>query len=584
MKERLKKIFNIRWEVEFFKKLSAIVADFRLSERIIFFGLGGLLLVSGIVIVEEVNRALMVNVPADGGSMTEGIVGSPRFINPVLAVSDVDQDLTELVYSGLMKVNPDGTLSPDLAESYTISQNGLEYTFLLRENAHFSDGEKVTADDIEFTIGKIQDSAIKSPKRPAFYDVRVDVIDTKTVKFTLKQPYAYFLENLTVGILPKRLWNNLSTEEFGLSQYNVQPIGSGPYTIHAMQTLQKNMLIIPTYYELVPNASYASGAPFIGKLILRFYHDEQTLVNAYKHGDIQAMNSIDPADAENIAKQAGTVIETTTLPRLFAVFFNQNQSEVLAQKEVRTALDMAVDRNQIVQAVLDGYGKAIDGPIPAGFTPGTTSAAEMQDIDGALAVLAKAGWKKNAASGFLEKQVSKKKTLELDVDITTLNSPDLVKTANLIRDDWQKLGARVNVKPFELGDLEQNVIRPRKFDALLYGIVTGRDMDFFAFWHSSQRNDPGLNIAMYANPKVDKVLDDARKTANAAQQMIDYQTFASEIKKDVPAVFLYSPDFIYVVPEKLKGVSLGTITLPFERFLGIGSWYIETNNLWKIFQ
>ena len=108
-------------------------------------------------------------------------------------------------------------------------------------------------------------------------------------------------------------------------------------------------------------------------------------------------------------------------------------------------------------------------------------------------------------------------------------------------------------------------------------------MDFFAFWHSSQRNDPGLNIAMYTNAKVDKLLEDARTTSDTSKRISDYKTFAQDVENDVPAVFLYSPDFIYITPAKLQGFSLGTVTLPFERFININNWFIETNNLWNIF-
>jgi peptide/nickel transport system substrate-binding protein len=183
----------------------------------------------------------------------------------------------------------------------------------------------------------------------------------------------------------------------------------------------------------------------------------------------------------------------------------------------------------------------------------------------------------------MTKKISKNKTIELSVTISTLNSNDLVKTANLVKSDWEKIGAKVEIKQFDYGDLQQNIIRPRNFEALLYGEVVGRDMDFFAFWHSSQRNDPGLNISMYANAKVDKLLEDARKTLDNSVRVEKYKNFASEVENDDPAVFLYSPEFIYITPAKINGLSLWSVTLPFERFLNINNWYIETNNLWKFF-
>ncbi len=581
--EKIKKTLGKKWDLRFFEKHSKTISNFSISEKVIFYFFCAVFLVTGVILINRVSEAFTIKVPTNGGFLKEGIIGSPRFINPVLAVSDVDHDLTELVYSGLVKVTPENTVTPDLAESYQISDDGLEYTFTLRNNAYFQDGTKVTADDVIFTINKIQDSAIKSPKRPTFYDVNVEKVNEKQVKFTLKKSYAPFLENLTVGILPKHLWDNLSSDEFTLSQYNVEPVGSGPYKINKMQTLQKNMLLIPTYYELEPFSKYALGKPFIDKLIINFYRDEKSLIDAYNNGDIEAMNSISPEKISSVKKQSDAEIKTSPLPRVFMMFFNQNQSEVLANKEVRQAFDMAVDRQKIVDDVLYGYGTPIYGPIPMGLIDGSNIQVQNYNIDSAKALLLKNGWTLSTTTGIMEKKVSKKKTLELSVTISTLNSPDLEKAAEIIKEDLEKLGAKIDVKEFDFGSLEQNIIRPRKFEALLYGTVIGRDMDFFAFWHSSQRNDPGLNIAMYANSKVDKLLEDARKTLDTNLRIQKYLSFQDEIRKDVPAVFLYSPEFIYVVPNKIKGLDVGEITLPFERFSDISHWFIETNNLWKIF-
>lgn len=526
----------------------------------------------------------MINVPADGGFLKEGIVGSPRFVNPVLAVSDVDHDLTALIYSGLMKVSPDNSLKADLAEKYEISKDGLEYTFILKDNLYFHDGAKVTTDDVEFTINKIQDSSIKSPKRPGFYDVKVEKIDSKTIKFILKKPYSPFLENLTIGILPKHLWSNLNAEQFPFSQYNVEPIGSGPYNISKMETLKKNMLLIPTYYELTPFNKYSSGKPFISRLVINFYSDEKTLIEAYNKGDIESINSISVENVSSIKQQKDSEIKTSTLPRVFAVFFNENNSEIIANKEVRQALDIAVDREKIVNNILGGYGKALYGPIPFGLlNKKVVYEDSVSRIEDAQNILTKAGWVKNTSTNIFEKKIDKKNKIELSISISTLNSPDLVKVAEYVKTDWEKLGVKVDIKQFEFGDLQQNIIRPRKFEALLYGEAIGRDMDFFAFWHSSQRNDPGLNISMYTNSKVDKLLEDARKTQDINTRTEKYIAFEEELKKDVPAIFLYSPSFTYIIPNKIKGLEINTITMPFERFLNINKWYIETNNLWKIF-
>jgi peptide/nickel transport system substrate-binding protein len=344
------------------------------------------------------------------------------------------------------------------------------------------------------------------------------------------------------------------------------------------------MLLVPTYYELSPFGKGGIEKPFIDKIIMRFYRDEESVVSAYNKGEVEAINSISPDKMPDIKKQNTSSIKTTPLPRVFAVFFNQNQSEILSYKEVRAALNLAVDREKIVKEVLSGYGKSLNSPIPNGLLGDDESVSVIFDLDKASSTLAKAGWIKNASTTIWEKKKDKKTTIQLAVSISTLNAPDLTKTAEIIKQDWEKLGVKVEIKQFELGDLQQNIIRPRKFDALLYGEVIGRDMDFYAFWHSSQRNDPGLNVAMYTNSTVDKLLDDARKTLDTASRIEKYKKFEAEVIKDMPAVFLYTPDFIYITPNKIKNNDLGIITLPFERFMNINNWYIETNKLWKVFQ
>jgi len=583
MKEKIKKIFKRKWGVEFFEKLSNIRKDFSISEKLLFYFLCIIFISSSLIILSRVNNLFSIQVPTNGGYLKEGIIGSPRFVNPVLAVSDVDHDLTSLIYSGLVKSSSNNTLVPDLAENYSVSTDGLTYTFILRDDIYFQDGIKITTDDIEFTINKIQDSTIKSPKRPGFYDVKVEKVDEKQIKFILKTPYSPFLENLTIGILPKHLWDNLSSDQFPLSQYNVEPIGSGPYKVTKMDTLKKNMLLIPTYYELSAFDKYVSDKPFIEQIIINFYKDEATLIDAYNKKDIESINSISPEKIVDIKMQKNSKINTSPLPRVFAVFFNQNQSEILTYKEVRNALNLAVNRNKIVNDVLSGYGETLYGPIPAGLIDSQSEDVQDGNIDSAINILTKAGWVKSSSTGKMSKKISKTKTVELNITISTLNSDDLVETAELVKSDWEKIGAQVEIKQFDFGDLQQNIIRPRKFEALLYGEVIGRDMDFFAFWHSSQRNDPGLNIAMYTNTKVDKLLEDARKTLDASVRIDKYKSFRDEVEKDIPAVFLYSPEFIYITPSKIQGFYLENITLPFERFLNINNWYIETNNVWKIF-
>jgi len=199
--------------------------------------------------------------------------------------------------------------------------------------------------------------------------------------------------------------------------------------------------------------------------------------------------------------------------------------------------------------------------------------------------LAKDGWK-IGADGFLQKTFTEKKkkvTKTLEFSISTGNAPELAKTAELIKEDLALVGIKVDIKTFEVGNLNQGVIRPRKYEALLFGQIINHEADLFAFWHSSQRKDPGLNVSLYTNAKVDKILEDAFITVDEASRIKKYAQFEEEIRKDMPAVFLYSPDFVYVVPNNLYGLSIKNIIVPRDRFLNVYSWYVETENVWGVF-
>jgi peptide/nickel transport system substrate-binding protein len=572
--------------------LKKAIRSFSSFEKIIFWTLGLIFIISALTLLWRINNSFLVEIPKAGGQLSEGIVGYPHLVNPLFAVSSADKDVASLVYSGLMKVGPDGKLIPDLAKDYSISSDGKTYTFNLKDNITFHDGQPITTDDIEFTIQKATDPSLNSPKRANWTGVTITKNSPTQITFTLKQPYTPFLENTTMGILPKHLWKNIANDQFTLIELNAQPVGSGPYKIDKINRSSSGTAVgIPLSYELSSFDNYALGKPLISNVILYFYSSEESSLAAYKNGEIESLNTFSPQNA-NLFNLSQSEIKSSVLPRTFGVFFNQNQSPVLAMNEVRQALNISVDRQTIIQQVLNGYGVAITGPLPvtlfdqtnSNATTTATTATTTIDakVQSAKDLLAKNGWKLNTNTGLLEKKV-KKQIYTLEFSLSTSNASDLMKTADLLKNQWQKIGAKVDVKIYEPGDLNQTILRPRKYDALLFGEVTGRDLDLYAFWHSSQRNDPGLNIAMYTNSKADKLLEQARTTLDPVQRITYLQNFNLEIQKDTPAVFLYSPDFIYVIPKKLHNFSMGTITSPEERFAGIENWYINTEKVWKIF-
>ena len=359
-KEKIKALSKKEWHIPYSAKINRVVKAFSLTEKTMFFFFALVFVVSGLSLLYQVNKLFLTTVPDYGGSLTEGIIGSPRFINPLLATSDIDKDLSALIYSGLLKQDASGSLVPDLAKSYTISDDGLTYTFTLKDNIYFQDGTKLTADDVVFTIQEAQDPNLKSPRETNWSGVTVTKIDDKTISFTLKQPYSPFIQNMTLGILPKHIWTEASAEEFPFSQFHIKPIGTGPYKIDSIVYTGSGL---PSEYHLSSFNKYILGQAYITDLIIKSYQTDNDIINAYKSGDIDSVQSISPKELPNLKVQSDDVL-LSPLPRVFGVFFNQNVAPVFVYKEVRQALDTATDRQEIVDNILCGYGQAIDSPVP----------------------------------------------------------------------------------------------------------------------------------------------------------------------------------------------------------------------------
>ncbi len=550
------------------------------AERVIFALLFVVFFLSSLTLLARANRAVMVEIPASGGTLTEGIIGTPRFINPLLAISDADRDLSALIYSGLFRVDDTGNLVPDLAESYKVSPDGLTYVVEIKNDATFQDGTPVTADDVVYTISLAEDPSLKSPRRANWDGVEVTKDNDQSVTFTLKQPYAPFLENLTMGILPSHLWKAVTPTEFPFSELNVEPVGSGPYKVAGVV---RNSSGIPTEYTLRPFRNAVGGVPYIGSIVFHFYEDEAAQIHAYDIGDTDAIGGLSPDNLPAVTRVGG-VTTRSPLPRVFGLFLNQNQNPVFADTNVRAALDIAADKQKIVDTVLHGYGAPIESPFPPGTLSGITLPENPHgDKEAALALLAKSGWTYSTTTKMLMKGKGAK-AVQMKFAVAAPNTPELKTAAEYLVQDFTDLGIDATVKVFEPGDLSQNIIRPRDYEALFFGEVVGREYDLFAFWHSSQRIDPGLNIALYANITADKLLEAARRAENESDRTDSYLQFDALFREEHPAILVYAPEYIYLIPKSLKGRSGGTVTTPSDRFNNIREWYIETEWVWPIFE
>jgi len=557
--------------------------------------------VSGTILAYNANEQTLVEIPRTGGTYTEGIVGTPRFINPVLAYSDADRDLSSVIYAGLVTRDHDGTLVPELAESYTISEDKTTYTFTLRDGLTFHDGSTLTADDVVFTVDQAANPVIRSPLLANWDGVQVTALDPRTVEFKLPAPYSPFLENTRLGILPKHIWESLSPEEFRDSQLNTRPVGAGPYKI---QNVARDKSGILTSFELTRFDKYVRGAPHIPTFVFRLYKNHDEAERAFARGVITAVQGVTPTHADEILtsdKLGKTVVLRAPLLRTFGIFFNHNKQPLFLRDEVRKALDVATPKQAVVGEILHGYGTVLNGPLPLYLLPtadesATTTTAHddpsvetsgdstpTKRIEQARSILEKAGWERESATStyILKKKDS---TTRLSITLSTVNNPEVMQAAERIAKSWREVGVSVEVKVFDPADILQSVIRPRRYEALLFGESIGHEVDLYAFWHSSQRNDPGLNIAQYADIEADALLEKIRAEDDPTARATLYKTFVKQIETQHEAIFIYAPDLIYLTRNTVKDIVLHPIDESSDRFDNVHEWYVETDHVWPFIE
>ena len=552
------------------------------SDRLLLRSLFFLTIFSGIFFLYSMNQENSNPTPARGGVLTEGIVGIPRFINPALAITRADQDTVALVYSGLMKIDVEGTLVPDIAESITLSEDGKTYTIVVRKDRTFHDGTPLTARDVVYTYSLVQDGDLKSPLRGNWSDVTITEVNEYELTVNLAEAYSPFIENFTLGIMPRHIWSNLPIEQLPFSQYNTEPIGSGPFSIKEVRRDASGLI---SGYSLKP-APNNQNNPNLSGIELRFFQNEDQLKTAFANKELSATVYLPTAEIQNFITDDTRVL-TEPLPRIFGVFFNQNRSASLRDKAAREALNVAIDRDALVDEILNGYGVPITKPTLSSSSELESESTETEEsiispIETAKNILVDGGWEQNAA-GFWEKEIDD--TVEtLSFTLKTSNSELFDKTATRIAAIWRELGVEIQVEQYEQAGLVQSVIRSRDFQAVLFGLDTNRTEDLYPFWHSSQKDDPGLNIAQYTNIAVDRLLEKTRNSKDPAERAQLQNEVSNAINQETPAIFLFAPTIAYVIDKTIVTTPMSTLGKPSDRFMNVSNWYAKTEVVWPIFQ
>jgi peptide/nickel transport system substrate-binding protein len=497
----------------------------------------------------------------------EAVVGIPSHVNPLYATfNDVDKDLTALIFSGLTRLGPDGTVLPDLAEGWDVSADARSYTFRLRRDVTWHDGAPFSADDVIFTCEALRDPDFRGePSLGLFWQqVRCTKLDDFTVRFELPQPLAPFPAYATVGVLPKHKLEGLGAEGLFLSPFNEQPIGTGPFVLTYTDTQRA---------ILRSNPAYLGGEPFIAEIELRFFPDYTSAAAAFQERRVQGLllgPEAPPAD-QALLDRRNDLQHLTARRNSYTLLFLNTRAPFLDDKWVRQAILYALDRQTILADTLDGRADLADSPI----VPGTWAYSDdirryPYDPQEARGLLEKQGWKLNSR-GVLEKDGQ-----ELSLSLLTDADAARVAIGQEIVRQFGEVGIHATQETKGGTALVREFLLPRKFQMVLYGWDQGPDPDPYAAWHSSQVREQGFNLAGFTDQRLDEVLSEARQTTDQERRRALYAEFQQIFAEEVPSILLFYPLYHYYVRDDVKGIALGVLFEPSSRFANVNQWYIKT--------
>ncbi len=514
--------------------------------------------------------------PDYGGEYTEGLIGQPRYLNPLLATAnDVDADISRVIYAALYKYDGELNLVPDLIADLQIAPDGKVFTIRIKDNVYWHDGVKMTADDLVYTYQIIQNLEYGSPLHLTWNRVTVEKIDDLTLRLTTREASTSFLNNLTVGILPKHIWANIKPEAFGLSSYNLEPVGSGPYQVTGIKRFGSGEI---RELRLKRFDRYHAGKPYLAELTFKFYDATDSLITAYQGREIMGLGYV-PFDQSLFLEPKKNLKQLRFfLPQYQAVFINRLKNPApLGDVRVRLALAKAVDKKRIITEVYGNQAEEAYGPILPGALgyheqiPGADM--NIYEPQKSEALLDQAGWVRQSQPAGVRRD---KQGRALALSLATNNFSPNVRVAEALKEMWESLGVQINLNIEVASDLEEKFIRPRNFELLLFSENVGGDPDPYPYWHSSQLRDPGANLTNFSNKEADKLLIEARGIVSPETRAEKYKKFQEVFVGDAPAIFIDRSLYVYNISKDVKGLDLKNIVTPPDRFADINKWYIET--------
>ena len=495
--------------------------------------------VSAILIITSFVQRSTVVVAASGGEYRFGLVGQPAIVNPVLPASETDQTLAEMTFANL------GQLSDAITQVDTNV-----WDVHLKQNIFWQDGAPITSEDIIFTINTIENPEANSPLFASFQGVRAEKKSQLEVQFTLPTSYVFFADDhlKNLGLIPEHIFSGVAPQNLTLSKYSLNPIGSGPYEFSDYQSDDAGFITQMTLKE--SNTYYVGHAPYIPKLVIKFYKTTADAVKAFDQGQIDGLGMSTSYYLPQITLRHNTYFLPSN--RYYAIFINQSTDPSLASASLRQALSQAIDREALVKTVLGGRAVPFYGPTSLTGAPSFSGTLGTSTLTGENLIL------------------------------TVPKEPFLTQTAEIIKNDWEKYGASVTIKSTDEAGFVNNILRGNNYSLLLFGNVTKANQDLYSFWDSSQYPYPGQNLSFYHNSRVDALLEDYRTNSSPTARSAELKQLSDQIANDYPATFLYSPDYVYVSSPSLGGFNpKESVDMPSDIYSQVTDWYVNTRRVFK---
>lgn len=504
------------------------------------------------------------NMPAKGGTYTEGVEGALDNLNPIFASTPAERSASRLLFASLLVYDENNDMVGELAQDWTVDSTASVYTVRLRDTAKWQDGVPITAEDVLFTFNLIKDADTRSPLYAGWRNVSIEKLDDKTVKFTLPVGYVAFLNYLTVGILPHHILKDTAPVEMRTSPYNHEPtVASGQFkydSITVVDAKQSHYLLNAT-----ANKSYVLGAPKLATFQLHAYKDVESMPQAFTTQEVASVSGLS-------LPQFGLLGDDKNYIRKDAPLYNgvyaflKTDAPFLADINVRRALQYATNQPAVLE-LLGGKAQELRGPLLPGQVGYRTDVGQpVMDVEYAKKLLDGAGW----VVGANGKRSKAGEPLKLRV--VTVNNGNYPAVAEAVMKQWSQIGVEFDSLVVKPEEVQQSVIVSRSYDVLIYEVAIGRDPDVYAYWHSSQANAQGLNLSDYKSARADDMLGSARGKLDFALREAKYRQFVQQWLNDIPAIALYRPMLTYVQNRNVTSFTERPLVDATDRYYNVGDW------------